>query len=410
MSELIDNAKKKREILKDLIRRLYDGQAESEVRSRLQHLLGSIPYDDVVKAEQELINEGLPAEEVIKLCDVHTSVLKGSIDQSGAKDAPEGHPVHTFRQENVALNREAGALGALYEKAPSVGRDGSEEYINTMRGHFNALVDVDKHYRRKEYLLFPFLEKHEITGPPKVMWAKHDEARALLKKALAALEAALKSPENLQGLVDAELKPASEAVLDMIYKEEQILLPVSLDALGEEEWYDVYRQSDEIGYCLYDPKTKWRPEKFSEEARKAGEAVEGGRIQLPTGSCTVKELTAILNNLPVDITFVDADDTVRYFSQGPHRIFDRNRAILGRKVQLCHPPHSVNIVERIIRDFRIGAEDSAAFWIRMNKRFIHIEYFALRDDEGAYLGTMEVSQDLTEKRRLEGEQRLPDYK
>ncbi len=299
---------------------------------------------------------------------------------------------------------------ALYEKASSVGHDGAEEYINTIRGHFNALMDVDKHYRRKEYLLFPFLEKHEITGQPKVMWAKHDEARALLKKALASLEAALKSPENLQGLVDAELKPASVAVLDMIYKEEQILLPVSLDALGEEEWYDVYRQSDEIGYCLYDPKTKWRPEKLSEEVRKAGEAVEGGRIQLPSGSCTVKELTAILNNLPVDITFVDADDTVRYFSQGPHRIFDRNRAILGRKVQLCHPPHSVNIVERIIRDFRIGAEDSAAFWIRMNKRFIHIEYFALRDEEGAYLGTMEVSQDLTEKRRLEGEQRLPDYK
>ncbi|HSV97427.1 MAG TPA: DUF438 domain-containing protein [Spirochaetota bacterium] len=410
MSELIDNAKKKREILKDLIRRLHDGQAESEVRSQLQQLLGSIPYEDVVKAEQELINEGLPAEEVIKLCDVHTSVLKGSIDQSGTKDAPEGHPVHTFRQENIALNREAGALGALYEKAPAIGRDGAEGYINTMRGHFNALMDVDKHYRRKEYLLFPFLEKHGITGPPKVMWAKHDEARAMLKKALAALETALKNPENLQRLVDADLKPASGAVLDMIYKEEQILLPTSIDTLGEDEWYEVYRQSDEIGYCLYDPKTKWMPEKISAEAMTSAAVAKSGRIQLPSGSFTAQELTAMLNSLPVDITFVDADDTVRYFSQGPHRIFDRNRAILGRKVQLCHPPHSVNIVERIIRDFRIGAEDSAAFWIRMNKRFIHIEYFALRDEEGAYLGTMEVSQDLTEKRRLEGEQRLLNYK
>jgi DUF438 domain-containing protein len=410
MSELIDNARKKREILKDLIRRLHGGQAENEVRSQLQHLLGSIPYDDVVRAEQELINEGLPAEEVIKLCDVHTSVLKGSIDQSGAKDAPEGHPVHTFRQENVALNWEAGALGALYEKASAIGTDDAKEYINTIRGHFNALMDVDKHYRRKEYLLFPFLEKHDITGPPKVMWAKHDEARALLKKALAALETALKNPENLRGLVDAELKPASDAVLDMIYKEEQILLPMSLDTLGEDEWYEVYRQSDEIGYCLYDPKTKWRPEKVSAEAKTSAAVAESGRIQLPSGSFTVKELTALLNSLPVDITFVDADDTVRYFSQGRHRIFDRNRAILGRKVQLCHPPHSVNIVERIINDFRTGAEDSAAFWIRMNKRFIHIEYFALRDEDGAYLGTVEVSQDLTEKRRLEGEQRLLNYK
>ncbi len=410
MGELIDNAKKKREILKDLIRRLHGGQAESEVRSQLQHLLGSIPYDDVVKAEQELINEGLPTEEVIKLCDVHSSVLKGSIDQSGARDAPDGHPVHTFRQENIALNWEAGALVALYEKAPVIGRDAAVEYINELRGHFNALMDVDKHYRRKEYLLFPFLEKHDITGPPKVMWAKHDEARAMLKKALAALEAALKSPENLPGLVEAELKPASDAVLDMIYKEEQILLPMSLDTLGEDEWYEVYRQSDEIGYCLYDPKTRWKPAGVSVEAMDDAAGTGSGRIQLPSGSFTVRELTALLNTLSVDITFVDADDTVRYFSQGKHRIFDRTRAILGRKVQLCHPPHSVDVVERILKDFRSGAEDSAAFWIRMKKRFIHIEYFALRDEEGGYLGTMEVSQDLTEKRRLEGEQHLLNYK
>lgn len=410
MSELIDNARKKREILKDLIRRLHNGQAESEVRGQLQHLLGSIPYDDVVKAEQELINEGLPAEEVIKLCDIHTSVLKGSIDQSGARDAPEGHPVHTFRQENIALNWEAGALGALYERVSPAGRDGAIEYINEIRGHFNALMDVDKHYRRKEYLLFPFLEKHEITGPPKVMWAKHDEARALLKKAIAALEAAASSPGDLRKLVQGELKPASDAVLDMIYKEEQILLPMSLDTLTEEEWYEVYRQSDEIGYCLYDPKVEWRPETLATGTQGRETEAGSGRIQLPSGSFTVGELTALLNTLPVDITFVDADDTVRYFSQGKHRIFDRNRAILGRKVQLCHPPHSVNIVERILKDFRSGAEDSAAFWIRMNNRFIHIEYFALRDGDGGYLGTLEVSQDLTEKRRLEGEQRLLNYK
>jgi DUF438 domain-containing protein len=196
----------------------------------------------------------------------------------------------------------------------------------------------------------------------------------------------------------------------MIYKEEQILLPMSLDTLTEEEWYEVYRQSDEIGYCLYDPKVEWRPETLATGTQGRETEVGSGRIQLPSGSFTVGELTALLNTLPVDITFVDADDTVRYFSQGKHRIFDRNRAILGRKVQLCHPPHSVNIVERILKDFRSGAEDSAAFWIRMNNRFIHIEYFALRDGDGGYLGTLEVSQDLTEKRRLEGEQRLLNYK
>jgi uncharacterized protein len=136
----------------------------------------------------------------------------------------------------------------------------------------------------------------------------------------------------------------------------------------------------------------------------------GGRIILPTGSLSLKELVSILDSVPLDITFVDADDTVRYFSQGKDRVFTRSRAIIGRKVQQCHPPASVAIVQKILDDFRTGKNDSASFWIGHKGRFISIEYFALRDDKGAYLGTMEVSQDLTDKKKLEGEQRLLTYK
>jgi DUF438 domain-containing protein len=117
----------------------------------------------------------------------------------------------------------------------------------------------------------------------------------------------------------------------------------------------------------------------------------------------------VLNTIPFDMTFVDADDRVRYFTQGKERIFARSRAILGRKVQQCHPPSSSHVVEKILEDFRSGREDHAAFWIAMGERFIHIEYFAIRGEEGEYLGTLEVSQDLTEKRKLEGEQRLLQY-
>ncbi|MDZ7724920.1 MAG: PAS domain-containing protein [candidate division KSB1 bacterium] len=192
----------------------------------------------------------------------------------------------------------------------------------------------------------------------------------------------------------------------MVYKEEQILFPMALDELTENEWYEIVQQSLEIGFCLYDPQTDWQPETIE----TAESQPDTGHVQLPSGRFTLEELTVLFNSLPVDITFVDADDKVKFFSQPRERIFDRNRAILNRDVRMCHPPSSVDVVEQIVSDFKSGKQDSAPFWIQMNGRFIHIEYFALRNEKGEYLGTIEVTQDLTELRKLEGEQRILSYK
>jgi hypothetical protein len=273
--------------------------------------------------------------------------------------------------------------------------------------HFNAMMDVEKHYLRKENLLFPFLEKHGVTGPPTVMWGKHDETRELLKGAVEAFGAAEKiSSDEAKTVIDLVLKPASQAVDDMIGKEEEILFPMCLDTLSDKEWLAIERQSIEYGFCLYDPKVTWSPEGVELEEIKSEEI---GKIQLPSGSFDVTELTAILNTIPFDMTFVDKDDKVRYFTQGRERIFARSRAILGRNVRQCHPPSSVHVIESILDDFKSGKEDHTAFWISLKDKFIHIEYFALRGEKGEYLGTLEVSQDLTEKRKLEGEQRLLQY-
>ncbi|NLC58552.1 MAG: DUF438 domain-containing protein [Armatimonadetes bacterium] len=408
MSELIQNARRRKDLLKHMIRQLHEGQAPEQVRAQLLRLLGQIPYDDVVAVEQELIQEGLPVEEILRLCDIHTAAMRGAIDVSKAPTAPPGHPAHTFREENRALGWQLRMLAKAYAEVAALPDDADAGApMTTIRGYFNALMDVEKHYLRKEYLLFPFLEQHGITGPPTVMWGKHDETRALLKGAMEVLAAA----ENLtageaKSTIELVLEPASTAVAEMIDKEEQILLPMCLDTLTAAEWYAIARQSDEYGYCLYDPVETWRPEGTPEEEAPAGDA---DRVRLPSGSFTVKELTAILNSIPFDLTFVDKDDTVRYFTQGRERIFARSRAILGRKVQFCHPPSSVKVVNQILDDFRSGRHDHAAFWIEMKGRFIHIEYFALRSPEGEYLGCLEVSQDLTAKRALTGEQRLLNY-
>jgi hypothetical protein len=191
-------------------------------------------------------------------------------------------------------------------------------------------------------------------------------------------------------------------------KEEEILLPMTLDTLTELEWYEIYIQTPEIGFCLYDPQIEWKPAEVDEihETSKSSENL----IQLPSGSFSAHELNAILNTLPFDLTFVDKDDKVKYFSQGEERIFARNRAILKRDVRMCHPPSSMHVVDKIIEDFKTGKETKAPFWINLGGKFIHIEYFAVRDDKGEYLGTLEVSQNLSPLRALEGEQRLLSYK
>ena len=320
-----------------------------------------------------------------------------------------GHPVDTFKRENRELEKVVRQLLELFTQANTEFASPERElYLNKVKGLFNSLTDVDKHYRRKENLLFPFLEKYGITGPPKVMWGKHDETRDLLKNAISVLEMPGEfTPEMMLMKVELHLRPAAKAITDMIMKEEEILLPMTLDKLTETDWYDIYRQTNEIGYCLYDPNVTWEPQGI--EIAEVTSA-EDGNISLPSGKFSSEELLAILNTLPVDITFVDRNDKVKYFSQGKERIFDRNRAILGRDVRMCHPPSSVHIVDQIVGDFKNGKADSAPFWIQMGEKFIHIEYFALRNEKGEYLGTLEMSQELTEKRKISGDQRLLTYK
>jgi hypothetical protein len=408
VSKNIDNSTFRKTQLKELILKLHAGESQDRVQQELVQTLGTIPYGEVVEVEQELLEEGLPQGEVLRLCDIHSSVLEGNVDLSAAKSIPEGHPVDVLIQENKALSaviREANAQLAALEE---IGDGELQAAALNLIALYNQLVDADKHYLRKEYLLFPYLEQTGVTGPPKVMWGKHDEIRELLKGSIEVLRTPGISKEELLAATEMVLQPAVKGVADMIVKEEEILFPILMDALSEADWYEIQKQSLEFGYCLYDPPTDWAPAGIQAAGLDAIQQKEG-RIQLPTGSFSVTELLAILNTLPVDITFVDSEDKVKYFSQSRERIFQRNRAILNRDVRHCHPPASAHIVDKILNDFKSGRQSRAPFWINLGGRMIHIEYFALRDDSGKYLGTLEVSQDLTGYRALEGEKRILSY-
>jgi DUF438 domain-containing protein len=410
MSELINNSRYRKDRLKDLILGLHRGESPAKVRQELISTLQSIPYGEVVEVEQELISEGLPESEVLKLCDIHGEVLEGHVDLSGAKKIPAGHPVDVFIQENKAIIKTVEQARSLLDSISGVTVDGFRHYVLELQACFNELMDIDKHYQRKEYLVFPYLEKNEITGPPKVMWGKHDEIREQLKGSISLLKEETLSKQNLTDAFDLLYSPVLKAVADMVQKEEEILFPMCMDVLSLDDWWNIHKQTLEFGYALYDPEVDWKPEGMPDGSTvEEAAGSEDGTMKLPSGSFTSAELMAMLNTAPMDMTFVDKNDKVKYFTQGSHRIFPRSRSIINRDVRLCHPPGSVDIVEKILEDFKSGTASHAPFWIQLKGKFILIEYFALRDENGAYLGTLEVSQDLTKARKLEGEKRILSY-
>ncbi len=408
MSELIDNKAHRVRTLKEIIKHLHAGQSPDAVKNRLKEIVRETDYSEIVAMEQELMAEGMPVEEIQSMCDLHSQVTREVLVQLPAKPVPPGHPADTFRRENDALR---GVILNMRQAMAEIGKlpdDARPEgLLLRWRQAYNELMDIEKHYQRKEHAFFPRLESHGITGPSKVMWAKDDEVRGLLKD----LGAALQQQDAAAGewkLVAATVADAAiRAVEEMFYKEENILLPMCLNTLTEEDWAEIWASSPRYGWCLVEPRDGYRP---PDSAVREGLRLSSSEaIQLPTGNLTLEQLLGIFSTLPVDLTFVDADDRVAFFSEGPDRIFSRSRAILGRKVQHCHPPRSVEVVDRIVTDFREGRQNVAEFWINFVGRFVHIRYFAVRDGENRYLGTLEVTQDLTRIRRFEGERRLLQY-
>ncbi len=397
MSQEINNREYRKNVIKDLLRKLHEGQTVDDVKHEFDEAFSGVSASEISEAEQALIAEGLPVQEVQRLCDVHAAVFKGSIEEIHAPaDASQmpGHPAHTLKAENRALEQ------LITEKIRPALQAFSDRKLTAeeLAEKIETLKQIDKHYLRKENLFFPYMEQYGITAPPKVMWGVDDEIRALIKETSALAKAGDKA-------VGAKLEETLTRIEEMIFKEDNILLPMLLETLTPQEWKNIADESDELGYCLIDLPVSWQPTAAA-DAVSPPTTPESGDIALPTGFLSATELTHLFNALPVDITFVGKDDTVRYFSQGAERVFPRTKAIIGREVANCHPPASVHIVEGIIADLKSGKKDHEDFWIKMGGKYIYIRYFAVRDEKGEYLGVLEVTQDIASIQQIEGEKRL----
>ena len=310
---------------------------------------------------------------------------------------PNGHPIKVYLEENSLIRELIGLINSIdiVEK---------KELFEEL---FNKLCLVEKHFARKENQLFPYLEKYGWTSPSQNMWAFHDDIRAIIKTnrtlvkngEFASLTMALQNLfQNLEHIMQVE---------------ESRLLPNALSMLSEDDWAEIASGDEEIGWMLDKapatfPEVEYVHPSQDTKKRKLPFSLDG-RIDLDQGHMLPEQINLLLKFMPVDITYVDENDIVIFYNRGENRVFPRSAGIIGREVKFCHPPKSIDQVLMILREFKAGRRDEAEFWIEFKGKFIHIRYFAIRDDEGTYKGVIEVSQDVTDIRALKGQQRLLDW-
>lgn len=419
MTEALGREETKRTMLKELIRQLHAGAKPEELKERFKDALAGLTPPEIAQMEEELIQEGVPREKIELLCGLHLEVFREALEKEKPL-APAGHPVQILMAEHSLLLENAGRLQRAAEEL--TGQRHPEE---ATWGQIKAAAEIfrrsESHYLREENVLFPYLEKRGITQPPAIMWSEHNRIRDLKKEFYHCLQEAEEDFLAWKDRIHQLAATLSQMLSEHFYKENSILFPTSLRVIASEEWPQIRHQFDELGYGLLEPAPfapvpsqvgappqSQTPPATPPRAAEEPAAERGEKIRLETGDFTLAELEAVLNSLPVDITFVDTQNTVRYFNQPRERIFARAKAVLGRRVERCHPEKSLHVVQQIIDDFRQGKRDMAQFWLRLQGRLILIRYFPVRDRLGNYLGVLEASQDITEIQKLTGEKRLLD--
>ena len=312
----------------------------------------------------------------------------------------DGHPVKVYIDENKLIKKLINDINEINIV------DNYEEFITT----FNQFCLIEKHYARKENQLFPYLETYGWTSPSQNMWAMHDNIRDDIRE----IKAAIKEKDILH--ISNKLQMVFATVNHLIQVEEQRLLPNALTMLSVEDWKEMRTGDEEIGWMFDEAPTEYpkvdSPEYIhpSQDTKKRKLPFSlDGRIRLNEGYLLEDQLNLMLQFMPVDLTYVDENDIVLFYNRGDNRVFPRSAGIIGREVKFCHPPKSVDQVLMILREFKAGRRDEAEFWIEFKEKFIHIQYFAIRDEDGTYRGVIEMSQDVTHIRNLKGQQRLLDW-
>ena len=399
LSEIKEESNNRTALIKSYLKRLGEGEALESVQKDFVREFGEVEASEIMKAEQELMKEGTPLEEVQKLCDVHSALFHGSIKEEKITESQKevinshdvihqsasqnkenalslegikGHPLYTLHKENEQLERLIITIQKAIEK----------------RGDVSSLLkklrEISIHYAKKGDLLYPNLSvKYNVTGPSEVMWTVDDEIR----DELAELEKEMSRDDWWFTRLNHVVQRAQE----MIYKEQNILFPICAAHFKEQEWMGIYHDSKDYAECLDTTKEIWLEAENRIVEKES--LMDEKEIVMPGGHMNVEQLTALLNTIPLEISFIDADNINRFFNEGP-KVFKRPSMAIDREVFSCHPPKIEPMVRSIIEDFRNNRRDSVPVWMDKNGCTFLVTYMAVRDKDNKYIGTVELVQDM----------------
>jgi len=413
--------RRKLELVKSLLKRIHEGADPESLKKEFGEVLAEVSPAEIPVIEQQLVKEGVPVQEILRMCDIHVALFRDYLISRELKGVPEGHPLDLLLRENELILKWAEQLSVVANALANASNGEATPLLQQLRALLSNLRAVRTHYRKIQMLLFPYLERRGIVAVPRVLWGREDQAILKLRALLKRVEGELPPEEARE--VAKEAAGLARELAELVFRENKILFPALWVLLTEGEWAAVAEEARKIGY-LVEVERRWEPkaepvlpyqteprveegglERLPPEFRAVAAGVEPDRyklvregdLDLGTGFLSPEEVGGIFRALPVEVTFADANDRVRFYSDGLlPPAFVRTRTILGRKLLYCHPPRLERLVRETVEALRRGEADYREFWTRIGGRVVRVFISAVRDENGRYLGALEVVEDFTE--------------
>ncbi|MCX8168616.1 MAG: DUF438 domain-containing protein [Candidatus Methanomethylicia archaeon] len=410
----------KKEVIKEILKELHRGVSLDVLKEKFKDVLRIISPMEIPLIEQELVKEGIPIQEILRLCDLHVALFRDFLISNELRDIPKGHPLDLLLKENEYLLKKAEALN-VYAIAliKSLSDDERKILLSSIRDILNDLRKIRIHYRKIQMLIFPYLEKRGIFAVPRVLWAHEDDVILKMRNLFRFIDS-IDYAEISKRTIEL-----ANAITEIIFRENKILFPAIWALFSEGEWATCMMEANRIGWIVkvdieWIPKEKpvmpyeirgvitqeqidRIPQEMKIMALSVGvhpddyKLIRSGDIELEYGFLNVDEIRSIFTNLPLELTFADNNDRVRFFTESRlHKGFVRTKTLLGRRVEYCHPPRLEVFIRKIIDEFKSGVKDYEVFWTKMGDRILRVIVIAVKDNVGNYLGTLEIVEDLTE--------------
>jgi len=418
---------RKIDLVKELLKSIHRGVSVEELKKKYSDILTQISPIEIPLIEQQLVREGIRIDDILKLCDLHVELFREFLQSRELRGVPKGHPVDLFMRENEWILKQAEAL-SLYVSAfaNTTDENSRKSYFEVVKKILSELKKIRLHYRKIQMLVFPYLERRGIAAVPRVLWGREDQAMVKIRQLLELLPKINIVDTSSAKLVSEKALEIAKEVSELVFRENKILYPAVYALFSEGEWVAIAEIANEIGWLIDIGEVEWKPsakpvlpyeidgrislqqiEALPQEFRSMALAkgVEPDNyvvkrdndIELSTGFLKPNEIDAIFRSLPLETTYADINDRVRFFSESKlGRGFVRTKTILGRRIEFCHPPRLEKLVRQTVDELKQGKEPYREFWTKLGDSIIRVLIVPVRGANGEYLGTIEIVEDMTE--------------